>query len=65
MTSMIIPPPIRLKDGDEPDTKDNQALSEWFCNVHNEVNERLGKPKFDCSKVMERWKDGWADGSCD
>ena len=25
----------------------------------------LGKPEFDCSKVFQRWRDGWADGSCD
>jgi len=54
----------RLKT-DIPDTTSNSALSVWFCKVHNEVNERLGKPIFDCSKVLERWKDGWKDGSCD
>ncbi|KAJ3271335.1 hypothetical protein HDV01_006840 [Terramyces sp. JEL0728] len=41
-----------------PDVKNNYTLSMWFCNVHNEVNERLGKPTFDCSRVFERWKDG-------
>ena len=30
-----------------------------------QVNEMLGKPTFDCSKVFERWRDGPADGSCD
>ncbi|XP_066934681.1 FAD-linked sulfhydryl oxidase ALR-like [Clytia hemisphaerica] len=49
----------------EPDTLNNETLSKWFCNYHNKVNERLGKPTFDCSKVLERWKDGWTDGSCD
>jgi hypothetical protein len=29
-----------------------------------QVNEMLGKPAFDCSRVMERWRDGPADGSC-
>ncbi|PWN48163.1 FAD-dependent thiol oxidase [Violaceomyces palustris] len=39
----------------------------WLCGIHNEVNERLGKPKFDCSEELlrKRWKDGWDDGRCD
>ncbi|KAI9599492.1 ERV/ALR sulfhydryl oxidase domain-containing protein [Syncephalis fuscata] len=38
---------------------------QWLCQMHNEVNERLGKPAFDCRRVDERWRDGPADGSCD
>ncbi|GBP33530.1 FAD-linked sulfhydryl oxidase ALR [Eumeta japonica] len=48
-----------------PKTKSSQALSQWLCERHNTVNIKLGKPEFDCSKVFERWRDGWADGSCD
>ncbi|KAI8796838.1 FAD-linked sulfhydryl oxidase ALR [Biomphalaria glabrata] len=48
-----------------PDTSSNIKLSEWFCNLHNGVNVRLGKVEFDCSKVLERWRDGWKDGKCD
>lgn len=48
-----------------PNTKSAEALSMWFCELHNKVNSRLGKAEFDCSKVLERWRDGWADGSCD
>ena len=40
-------------------------LSRWLCERHNDVNVRLGKEKFDCARVDERWKDGPADGSCD
>ncbi|XP_041987874.1 FAD-linked sulfhydryl oxidase ALR [Aricia agestis] len=40
-------------------------LAKWLCDRHNTVNKKLGKPLFDCSKVHERWRDGWADGSCD
>ncbi|CAG0884918.1 unnamed protein product [Cyprideis torosa] len=40
-------------------------LSQWFCERHNDVNKRLGKPQFDCKLVDERWLDGWSDGSCD
>ena len=48
-----------------PSTQDRHVFSHWMCDMHNEVNERLGKPIFDCSKVDERWLHGWKDGSCD
>ena len=50
-----------------PDVSGRLGLSRWLCERHNEVNEKLGKEKFDCriEKVDERWKDGPADGSCD
>ncbi|KAG7504224.1 FAD-linked sulfhydryl oxidase ALR [Solea senegalensis] len=49
----------------QPDTSNRFAFSKWLCHLHNDVNIRLGKPEFDCSRVDERWKDGWKDGSCD
>lgn len=50
-----------------PDVSGRLGLSKWLCERHNDVNERLGKDKFDCalSKLDERWKDGPADGRCD
>ncbi|KAK7687275.1 hypothetical protein QCA50_009780 [Cerrena zonata] len=50
-----------------PDVSGRLGLSRWFCERHNDVNERLGKEKFNCAiaKLDERWKDGPADGSCD
>uniref|UniRef100_A0A8C6T9U6 Sulfhydryl oxidase n=1 Tax=Neogobius melanostomus TaxID=47308 RepID=A0A8C6T9U6_9GOBI len=54
----------RLKTN-QPDTRTRHNLSQWFCRLHNDVNIRLGKPEFDCSRVDERWRDGWKDGSCD
>jgi FAD-linked sulfhydryl oxidase len=48
-----------------PDVSGRVALSRWLCERHNDVNERLGKDKFDCAKTDERWRDGPADGSCD
>ncbi|KAJ2944120.1 hypothetical protein O0L34_g18086 [Tuta absoluta] len=47
-----------------PQTKTRQELEKWLCDRHNTVNEKLGKPLFDCDKVAERWRDGWKDGSC-
>ncbi|KAI0234950.1 FAD-linked sulfhydryl oxidase ALR [Lamellibrachia satsuma] len=48
-----------------PDVQSGHSFSQWLCRMHNQVNVKLGKPTFDCSKVDERWKDGWKDGSCD
>uniref|UniRef100_A0A1I7S9R3 Sulfhydryl oxidase n=1 Tax=Bursaphelenchus xylophilus TaxID=6326 RepID=A0A1I7S9R3_BURXY len=48
-----------------PKLESRDALSQWMCEMHNRVNQKLGKEKFDCTKVMERWYDGWKDGSCD
>ncbi|XP_076865275.1 FAD-linked sulfhydryl oxidase ALR [Brachyhypopomus gauderio] len=54
----------RLKTN-QPDTSTRHNFSQWLCHLHNDINIRLGKPEFDCSKVDERWRDGWKDGSCD
>jgi len=48
-----------------PDVSSRTTLGRWLCERHNEVNEKLGKEQFNCSKVDERWKDGPSDGSCD
>ena len=50
-----------------PDVSGRVGLSRWLCERHNEVNEKLGKTKFNCAveKLDERWKDGPSDGSCD
>jgi FAD-linked sulfhydryl oxidase len=43
-----------------PRVEGQESLSRWLCEVHNEVNERLGKARFDCRRVNERWRDGMA-----
>ncbi|XP_054247208.1 FAD-linked sulfhydryl oxidase ALR [Indicator indicator] len=48
----------------QPDTSSRSNFSQWLCVLHNEVNRKLGKSEFDCSRVDERWRDGWKDGSC-
>ncbi|GAA6036800.1 hypothetical protein JCM8097_003485 [Rhodosporidiobolus ruineniae] len=45
--------------------KGRDSLEKWLCDVHNEVNERLGKEKFVCDNVAQRWRDGWKDGRCE
>lgn len=57
---------FRLKSPEmKIDTSSRYNFSQWMCRLHNDVNRKLGKPEFDCSKVDERWRDGWKDGSCD
>ncbi|KAF7729523.1 hypothetical protein EC973_004197 [Apophysomyces ossiformis] len=51
------------KDPINADSRD--TLSQWLCRRHNEVNAKLNKPQFDCSKVFERWLNGPPDGRCD
>ncbi|KAL7512726.1 hypothetical protein ACHAXN_011536 [Cyclotella atomus] len=38
------------------DTREDLCI--WFCEQHNLVNKKLGKPLFDCTinKLDERWK---------
>ena len=50
-----------------PDVSGRVGLSRWLCEQHNEVNERLGKERVECTveRLDERWKDGPGDGSCD
>ncbi len=40
-------------------------FGQWLCDAHNDVNRKLGKPVFDCSRWQERWLTGWKDGRCD
>jgi len=50
---------------DPPQLSSAVQFSKWMCQLHNRVNQKLGKPQFDCTRVFERWRDGWKDGSCD
>ncbi|RCI11528.1 hypothetical protein L249_7480 [Ophiocordyceps polyrhachis-furcata BCC 54312] len=49
----------------KPPVTSRHAFGLWLCAAHNDVNRKLGKPEFDCSKWEERWRTGWADGRCD
>lgn len=44
-----------------PNVESRNALSFWFCDAHNAVNKKLGKPAFDCRYWTARWKEGWDD----
>jgi FAD-linked sulfhydryl oxidase len=39
-----------------PRLESRREFSRWMCDVHNNVNEQLGKPKFDCEQVDRRWR---------
>ncbi|KAI9206247.1 ERV/ALR sulfhydryl oxidase domain-containing protein [Polychytrium aggregatum] len=47
-----------------PPVASNLILSKWLCVVHNKVNKSQGKPMFDCSRVLERWRDGSEGVDC-
>ncbi|CAI2731779.1 unnamed protein product [Schistosoma spindalis] len=44
-----------------PKLDSRNALSGWLCMQHNLVNKKIGKPLFDCTHVLERWRYGWKD----
>merc|ERR1712098_260528 len=46
-------------------TESREEFGQWMCEAHNDVNKKLGKKEFDCSKWEERWRTGWKDGRCD
>ena len=39
-------------------TSSRKTASMWLCFVHNLVNERLGKPEFDCLTLDETYDCG-------
>ncbi|CAD8124566.1 unnamed protein product [Paramecium sonneborni] len=43
-----------------PQVTSRKDLSIWLCYRHNEVNQLLGKPQFDCSfeNLEKRWRTG-------
>lgn len=45
-------------------TESRDEFGQWMCEAHNDVNRKLGKKEFDCSKWEERWRIGWKDGRC-
>jgi len=51
--------------GNAPRVSSRQEFGQWLCEAHNEVNKKLGKSLFDCTKWEERWRTGWKDGRCD
>ncbi|WVQ66510.1 uncharacterized protein L199_004691 [Kwoniella botswanensis] len=46
-----------------PQTGSRKSASLWLCHVHNLVNERLGKPEFDCLTLDATYDCGCGDES--
>jgi FAD-linked sulfhydryl oxidase len=47
---------------DPPNVSNREVFSLWLCQFHNKVNELIGRPVFDCKRVLERWRTGF--GNC-
>lgn len=45
-----------------PQVSSRKAAAGWACFVHNEVNEMLDKPEFDCNNLGSFYDCGCADG---
>ena len=45
------------------DVSSKSALRQWLCDLHNNVNQRLKKPTFNCELVGDRWGGGPLLGS--
>lgn len=41
-----------------PQLNSRQIASVWGCHIHNKVNERLQKPEYDCSNILEDYDCG-------
>ncbi|KAF8589479.1 hypothetical protein K439DRAFT_1651574 [Ramaria rubella] len=48
-----------------PQTSSRKAASLWLCHLHNEVNERLEKPPFDCANLDGTYDCGCGDDPLD
>lgn len=38
-----------------PQTGSGEELQQWLCMAHNNVNQSIGKPAFNCSMASMRW----------
>jgi FAD-linked sulfhydryl oxidase len=48
-----------------PQVSSRSTAAAWGCHVHNEVNKKLKKELFDCSKIGDFYDCGCADGDED
>ncbi|TDL18009.1 hypothetical protein BD410DRAFT_793695 [Rickenella mellea] len=44
-----------------PQTSSRRSAALWLCHLHNQVNERLHKPMFDCAHLDETYDCGCGD----
>ncbi|KAK6205293.1 ERV/ALR sulfhydryl oxidase domain-containing protein [Scheffersomyces amazonensis] len=41
-----------------PQTSSRKTAALWGCDIHNKVNERLSKPEYDCTTILEDYDCG-------
>ena|SRR5689334_1327638 len=46
-----------------PQLSNRHLLQKWLCVFHNDVNQKLGKPLFDCNNISSIHK-RWGDNTC-
>ena len=46
------------------DGNSREEVVVYVCQLHNDVNKRLGKKEFDCSKALEKWGGGKKSCGC-
>lgn len=51
----------KLLQQSPPQTSSRKTAALWGCAMHNKVNDRLGKPEYDCSTVLEDYDCGCGD----
>lgn len=44
-----------------PQVGSRQIAAGWGCHIHNKVNERLQKPEYDCTKILDDYDCGCGD----
>ncbi|GCE96996.1 hypothetical protein ZYGM_000927 [Zygosaccharomyces mellis] len=52
---------VKMLETNPPQTSSRVAAAMWGCHIHNVVNEKLKKPAYDCSKVLDDYDCGCGD----
>lgn len=52
---------IKLLNKYPPQIGSRKSAAMWGCFIHNKVNERLGKPEYDCTTILEDYDCGCGD----
>ncbi|GAV56186.1 hypothetical protein ZYGR_0BA00920 [Zygosaccharomyces rouxii] len=53
---------VKMLETNPPQTSSRVAAAMWGCHIHNIVNEKLKKPTYDCSTILEDYDCGCGDG---
>ncbi|AQZ18726.1 ERV2 (YPR037C) [Zygosaccharomyces parabailii] len=53
---------VEMLKENPPQTSSRVAAAMWGCHLHNIVNQKLQKPTYDCSTILEDYDCGCGDG---